>query len=177
MPTSKAESGFDVKRLRELRLAAGLTQIDLAGRAGVNNCTICKYEKGNARPRASVLELIWKALAQAQKERFYAEKVRPLMRSIRSTLDGSISLTCPHCQASSITYSDAPGVEYKCLSCSRSFRANVRGQAYIPAPPAGRGEKHGVMSDEARANISAGQRKRHAEEREAERRERAEEGL
>ena len=165
MPKKQMGEGFDGSRLRELRLTAGLTQKDLAARAGVNHISICQYETGKARPKQSTAERLWRALVQQRKEQFWGEEVRPLMRGLRPTLAGSIQLVCPHCGASSVTFSDVPGVEYKCISCSRSFKLGADGRTHIPAPPPGRGGRLEPMSAEHRANMSTGQRARHARER------------
>jgi transcriptional regulator with XRE-family HTH domain len=39
------------ERLRVLRLAADLTQVKLAGRAGLSHATVSNYESGRGRPR------------------------------------------------------------------------------------------------------------------------------
>jgi len=47
--------------LRELRLQAGLTQVELAKRSGISNVTIWLIEKGKSKPR----ELTWRSLLSA----------------------------------------------------------------------------------------------------------------
>ena len=155
MVTTQAESGFDIKRLKELRAKAGLTQKDLAARARVSHITICLYENGKVpRPRASVVGRIAAALsACGTGGGMYA--------------DGLRRAGCPHCGAPNCHALEVciPGVELQCISCGRVFRLDAKGRAYIPGPVPGRGEKRGVMSDEGRENISAGQLRRHARER------------
>ena len=51
------------ERIRQARLAAGLTLRDLAGRGGVSASAISKYEHGTDRPRQSTLLAIGRALA------------------------------------------------------------------------------------------------------------------
>lgn len=165
MLTKQKDMGFDGGRLRELRLAAGLTQKDLATRAGVNHISICQYETGKARPKLTTAERIWRALVEQRKDEFFGQEVRPLTQRLRPTLAGGLQLVCPHCGASSVTFSEVPGVEYKCICCSRNFKLGADGRTYIPAPPPGRGGRLEPMSAEHRANMSAGQRARHARER------------
>ena len=65
MVTTQAVTGFDIKRLKELRAKVGLTQKDLAARARVSHITICLYENGKVpRPRASVVGRIAAARAR-----------------------------------------------------------------------------------------------------------------
>ncbi|MDY7115225.1 cupin domain-containing protein [Halomonas sp. SSL-5] len=59
----QAESGFDVGgRLRQLRLARGLSQRELAKRAGVTNSTISLIEQNSVSPSVSSLKKILDAL-------------------------------------------------------------------------------------------------------------------
>jgi len=123
---------IDLSRLREYRQAAGLTQAALAQRAGVTPVTICSYERGRVtRPRKSVLERIQKALGDGR-------GTDTRSKSASGLLVGSFKIICPHCGAASYTFSEIPGVEYKCISCSRSFRVDRRGRSYVPDAPAGR---------------------------------------
>jgi predicted transcriptional regulator len=48
--------------LRKLRIKAGLTQTELAKRAGVSQSLIARIEAGDIDPRLSTLRKIWKAL-------------------------------------------------------------------------------------------------------------------
>jgi transcriptional regulator with XRE-family HTH domain len=41
------------ERLRVLRLTAGLSQLELAARAGVSGTLVSRYERGRRRPRAA----------------------------------------------------------------------------------------------------------------------------
>jgi transcriptional regulator with XRE-family HTH domain len=50
------------ERLRALRLAAGLTQRGLAGRAGLSYTTIRSYEGGRGRPRQRLLVALARVL-------------------------------------------------------------------------------------------------------------------
>lgn len=59
----QAESGFEVGgRLRQLRLARGLSQRELAKRAGVTNSTISLIEQNSVSPSVSSLKKILDAL-------------------------------------------------------------------------------------------------------------------
>lgn len=59
----EAEAGFDVGgRLRQLRLARGLSQRELAKRAGVTNSTISLIEQNSVSPSVSSLKKILDAL-------------------------------------------------------------------------------------------------------------------
>ncbi|MBF7053147.1 cupin domain-containing protein [Halomonas sp. KAO] len=59
----QAESGFDVGgRLRQLRLVNGLSQRELAKRAGVTNSTISLIEQNSVSPSVSSLKKILDAL-------------------------------------------------------------------------------------------------------------------
>jgi transcriptional regulator with XRE-family HTH domain len=53
------------ERLRALRLAAGLTQAGLAGRAGLCVTTVSNYERGRGRPRRHGLEALARVLGPA----------------------------------------------------------------------------------------------------------------
>lgn len=44
--------------LREARLAAGLSQAELAARSGTSQATLCSYERGHRTPSAATLERI-----------------------------------------------------------------------------------------------------------------------
>ena len=46
-------SAFDRTRLRQARIAAGLTQLELATRLGVTSTTVHMWEHGDRVPRAS----------------------------------------------------------------------------------------------------------------------------
>ena len=50
------------ERLRALRLAAGLTQAELAARAGLCDRTVTNYERGRGRPRPSRLAALARVL-------------------------------------------------------------------------------------------------------------------
>ncbi len=50
-----------IENLRELRVRAGLTQVELARRSGINNVTIYKIESGKVKPR----DLTWSRLIKA----------------------------------------------------------------------------------------------------------------
>ncbi|MDQ7906996.1 helix-turn-helix domain-containing protein [Phytohabitans sp. ZYX-F-186] len=55
--------------LRAKRLAAGLTQAELAGRAGVGIRTVRDLERGRSRPQRTTMELLAKALGLTGRER------------------------------------------------------------------------------------------------------------
>lgn len=42
-------------KIKEMRNAAGLRQVDLAEKMGVNQSTVCSWETGAAMPQASLL--------------------------------------------------------------------------------------------------------------------------
>jgi len=50
-----------VKTIRELREAAGLTQLELAVRVGVTPSTVYNWESGRAEPRVSQLRRVAEA--------------------------------------------------------------------------------------------------------------------
>jgi transcriptional regulator with XRE-family HTH domain len=49
-------------RLRSLRLAAGLTQLELAARSGITHEAISRLELGNRAPRAETIRCLAAAL-------------------------------------------------------------------------------------------------------------------
>ena len=53
------------ERLRALRLAAGLTQAELAARAGVSEAAVSAYECGRGRPRPRHLAALARVLGPA----------------------------------------------------------------------------------------------------------------
>ncbi len=63
MPTTQAETWFDIRRLKELRTRAGLTQKELAGKAGVHPISICMWENGHTQPWRSTLAKLAAALS------------------------------------------------------------------------------------------------------------------
>jgi len=163
MLTSQAESGFDIKRLKELRARAGLSQRQLAERAGINLTQVAWIETGRTKkPHPKTLAKLAAALSacfeSGQSERWgmYA--------------DGLRRAACPHCGAPNCHTLEVciPGIEFFCISCARVFRLDEKGRAYVPAPPLAPARvllMH-EMSAAARERISAGQRRRHARERE-----------
>ncbi len=63
MPDSPPDPGFDVGgRLRQLRLARGLSQRELARRAGVTNSTVSLIEQNSVSPSVSSLKKLLDAL-------------------------------------------------------------------------------------------------------------------
>ena len=160
MPIQQAGSGFDIKRLKFYRERAGLSQAALGKRSGVHPIQICAYETGRIKkPHPKTAAKLEAALSAC-----FREGLPPAMPTKNRPAD-SIRIVCPHCGASSFSLADIPGVEYKCVSCSRDFKVDGKGRGYVTKAPPGRGEKHDVMSDEARKHISAGQRARHARDR------------
>ncbi|MCX6027326.1 MAG: helix-turn-helix transcriptional regulator [Chloroflexi bacterium] len=165
MPTQQAENGFDIKRLKELRARAGLTQVQLGERAGVHPIQICFFETGRVKkPHARTMAKLCAALSACFPDGLPQEGMYA---------DGLRRAACPHCWAPNCHTLEVciPGIELQCVSCSRVFRLDENGRAYVPAPPKpttphDRPSYARDMSPEARANISAGQRKRHARERE-----------
>ena len=128
---SSSVLGFDFSRLKEYRERAGLTQTQLARRAGIHPITICSYEKGKHTARKSTAERIAQALGDIA-------GIDPRADADLSPISpaDSFKIVCPHCGAASFTFSEIPGVEYKCISCSRSFRVDRRGRSYAPDAPA-----------------------------------------
>ena len=63
------------ENLRRLRKAAGLTQAELAKRAGVSQSLIARIEAGTVNPRLSTLRKILSALEEYVKEEFKARDV------------------------------------------------------------------------------------------------------
>ena len=150
MLTMQAESGFDIKRLKELRTRAKLTQAELGKKAGVHPVQICFYEKGKHKPHPKTVAKIEAAISAC-------------------FADGMRRAACPHCGAPNCHTLEVniPGVEFKCVSCARVFRLDAKGRAYVPERP--ELPKRVLMMHEmtaaARERISAGQRRRHARER------------
>ncbi|GAB3503066.1 ATP-binding protein [Phytohabitans suffuscus] len=64
----QGNTAFDAL-LRAKRLAAGLTQAELAGRAGVGIRTVRDLERGRSRPQRTTMELLAKALGLTGRER------------------------------------------------------------------------------------------------------------
>jgi predicted ATPase/DNA-binding XRE family transcriptional regulator len=64
----QGNTAFDAQ-LRAKRLAAGLTQAELAGRAGVGIRTVRDLERGRSRPQRTTTELLAKALGLTGRER------------------------------------------------------------------------------------------------------------
>jgi DNA-binding XRE family transcriptional regulator len=160
MVTTQAESGFDIKRLKLYREKARLTQTELGKRAGISLAQIGNLEKGRCIPFRSTLAKLYAALSA------YFPGGLP---GGGMYADGLRRAAYPHCGAPNCHTLEVciPGIELQCISCSRVFRLDAKGRAYVPEPPSGKGEKTGPrMSGEARANISAGQRRRRARERE-----------
>jgi len=63
LPDSPPDPGFDVGgRLRQLRLARGLSQRELARRAGVTNSTVSLIEQNSVSPSVSSLKKLLDAL-------------------------------------------------------------------------------------------------------------------
>ena len=167
MVTSRAESGFDIKQLKFYRERARLTQAQLSEKSGVHPVQICFYETGRVKkPQSKTVAKLAAALSACFRDGLPAE---------RMYADGLRRAACPHCGAPNCHTLEVyiPGVEFTCVSCARAWRLNEKGRAYVPEPPKqttphdrpsyGRDR---MMSKEARANISAGQRRRHARERE-----------
>jgi len=64
-PGELTRIGFDADRLRQLRIAARLTQRELAQRAGTDRATIAEYESGTGAPFYDRLALLASALGVA----------------------------------------------------------------------------------------------------------------
>lgn len=61
------------ERIRELRLSLGMTQQELADRAGVERCTITNYEFGHRIPRDETKVRIADALRSDVMQIFFAD--------------------------------------------------------------------------------------------------------
>jgi transcriptional regulator with XRE-family HTH domain len=61
-PSELTQIGFDPGRLRQLRVAAGLSQRELAARAGTDRPTIAEYESGDRAPFYDRLAMLASAL-------------------------------------------------------------------------------------------------------------------
>ncbi len=71
------------KDLRKLRIKAGLTQKELARRAGVSQSLIARIEKGDINPRLSTLQKILEVINEALEE---SEDITKIMHSPVITL-------------------------------------------------------------------------------------------
>ena len=71
------------KDLRKLRIKAGLTQKELARRAGVSQSLIARIEKGDINPRLSTLQKILEVINEALEE---SENITKIMHSPVITL-------------------------------------------------------------------------------------------
>ena len=58
------------QRLKQVRLQKGLTQVELALRAGINDNYYAKIERNNLKPSVETLEKIVKALGVKSSEIF-----------------------------------------------------------------------------------------------------------
>ncbi|RLE59741.1 MAG: transcriptional regulator [Thermoprotei archaeon] len=63
------------EELKMLRIKAGLTQTELARRAGVSQSLIARIERGKVNPRVSTLVKIYRALEEFMSEQLVAEDV------------------------------------------------------------------------------------------------------
>jgi DNA-binding XRE family transcriptional regulator len=161
MVTTQAESGFDIKRLKEFREKARLTQAQLAEKSGVHALQICFYETGRVKkPHPKTAAKLEAALSACFPDG---------LPMTGMCADGLRRAACPHCGAPNCHTLEVciPGIELQCVSCARVFRLDAKGQAYVPGPPPAPARvllMH-EMSAAARARISAGQLRRHARER------------
>jgi DNA-binding XRE family transcriptional regulator len=158
----QAENGFDINRLKFYREKARLTQAELGKRAGVHPIQISFYETGRVKkPHSKTAAKLYAALSACFRDGL------PMGGGMYA--DGLRRAACPHCGAPNCHTLEVciPGVELQCISCSRVFRLDAKGRAYVPGPtplPAKVLLMH-EMSAAARARISAGQLRRHARER------------
>ena len=79
------------KRLRELRIKAGLTQRELAERTGLHITTVANYEINRREPKANQLKLLSGVLGADIDALFTAER-----NSKRRYLIAEVSLKLPH---------------------------------------------------------------------------------
>ncbi len=116
MATNEAESGFDIKRLKFYREKAGLSQTQLGKKSGVHPIQICHYETGRHKPHARQIAKLEAALSACFREGL------PPAKPTDGRPPDSHRIVCPHCGASSFTFSENSAIEYKCISCCRIFR-------------------------------------------------------
>jgi transcriptional regulator with XRE-family HTH domain len=122
MSLSRSEYKLLTTYLRHYREKAGLTQAELAKRSGVHAVCISLYESGKHRPRPATAERLFKGLSGV------GQLPSPPVRSTGIPV-GARSILCPHCGAPNHHYLErlVPGVEFVCVSCSRTIRLDGRG--------------------------------------------------
>ncbi len=149
MMLDNAQYSLLIGNLKDLRVRAGLTQKELARKSGVSTFTITHIETGAAgKTRRGVAEKLWAALTTATRAAYRHsypfDEGQPGITTISKAQlaaapAGGRKIHCPHCLSPSYTMLETPipGVEYKCIACSRVFRVDVQGRSYIPdRPPA-----------------------------------------
>lgn len=77
--------------LRQLRQAAGLTQQQLAEKAGVQNLQICRYELGKAQPMLDVTQRLCQALGCSADELIFGQRAPQQATSSQLTAIGQLS--------------------------------------------------------------------------------------
>ncbi len=79
---------YIAKKIRELRIASGLTQTQLAQKLKVTPNTVSRWESGTYRPRTSDLELLARAFGQAIWV-FFPSEVKPATEQHRALLSAT----------------------------------------------------------------------------------------
>jgi predicted nucleotidyltransferase len=83
--------------IREARVSAGLTQAELARRAGTSQPTIAAYESGDKNPTAATLERVLRAAGSSLAlNRREGREPRPLARLIRERRREILQLAAQH---------------------------------------------------------------------------------
>ena len=91
---SDAGEGLGV-RLQRLRSLRGLTQSQLAARAGVSEAAVCAWEKGKARPRPNRIEQLADILAVSKLELLNtdaASSVADIVRQSRERIAAAVGI-------------------------------------------------------------------------------------
>ena len=60
--------------IKEKRVSRGITQVELAEKMGVSQCTVSWWETGNSKPRADMLPKLAKVLGCTIDELFEGER-------------------------------------------------------------------------------------------------------
>jgi DNA-binding XRE family transcriptional regulator len=127
METKQPENGFDIRRLKFYREKAGLSQAALGKKAGIHPIQVSFYETGRIKkPHPKTAAKLEAALSACFREGL------PPATPTENRPAGSIRIVCPHCGGSSYSLADIPGIEYKCISCSRGFKVDARGRGHEP---------------------------------------------
>ena len=81
-------------RLAELRRARGLTQVQLAQRAGVHESQLARYEAGRAQPTLDVVRRLCLALSVSADSLLFSDDARALAEDrLRQALEMAVHLS------------------------------------------------------------------------------------